>query len=183
MLFSEAFGRPVVSVTTAETVGTVTACVVGGRPARITAFRLKTRGLGGHIVTWDNVRSFGEDAVIIDSMEKLRPDKHLDSRDPAHQRHDPLGKPVLTETGELRGTVEDVDFDQQTGRVQHLLAAMGASPEMPYWAAGTTPSSSPGLHDGCRRRARVRSVVQRLRDERAGGVGQAQRCGWSAHRC
>lgn len=128
MLFGEAFGRPVVSVTTAESIGTVAACVVGGRPARVTAIRLKTRGLGGHIVTWDNIGSFGEDAVIIRSMEKLRSDKHLDGQDPAHPRHDFLGKPVLTETGELHGTVEDLDFDQQTGRVQHLLAGDGRVP-------------------------------------------------------
>ncbi|WP_028812507.1 PRC-barrel domain-containing protein [Streptomyces flavidovirens] len=128
MLLSQAVGRPVVNVTTAETIGTVTGCFVSGRPARITALHLNTRGHGGHILTWDNVRSFGQDAVIIRSMEKLRPDKHIDSQDPAHPSHDPIGKPVLTETGELHGTVEDIDFDQQTGHIQRLVATEGDMP-------------------------------------------------------
>ncbi|QOV41281.1 PRC-barrel domain-containing protein [Streptomyces ferrugineus] len=110
-------------LTTAETVGAVAACTVSPSPARITGLRLKTRGRGHHTLAWEDVRSFGPDAVAVDGADRIRDEKDIDPGDPASAVHDPLGKAVLTETGLQKGTVIDVEFDAQSGRVGHLLTA------------------------------------------------------------
>ncbi len=136
MLFSHARSRSVVSVSTAETVGTLTGCTVAASPTRIAGFRVKTRGLGGRTLTWENILSFGADAVTVRSAETLEPERHLDSGAPAHKSHDPIGKPVLTERGESRGRVADIDFDAETGRIVRLLTTEQAIPGEQLLGAG-----------------------------------------------
>ncbi|MBN0042789.1 PRC-barrel domain-containing protein [Streptomyces actuosus] len=121
MLFSEARGRAVMELTSAETVGTVAAVTVAPSPARITALRLKTRGRGHDTLDWAHVASFGPDAVAVEEAGHIRDAKDTDRGDATHTDHDPLGKAVFTETGLRRGTVIDVEFDEQSGDVRHLL--------------------------------------------------------------
>ena len=71
MLFSQAKGRNVVALTTAETLATVTGFAIAPAPARIAALRVKTRGPGTQ-VTWNNVHSFGPDAVTVRTPDKIR---------------------------------------------------------------------------------------------------------------
>ncbi|MFJ8073765.1 PRC-barrel domain-containing protein [Streptomyces sp. NPDC096176] len=111
-----------VSVSGAETVGTLAACTITASPARIAGFRLKTRGRGGYVLPWDNVLAFGADAVTIRSAENLRAEKDIDPADPAHKSREPLGKPVLTEGGDGLGTLADIDFDERTGRIRRLVS-------------------------------------------------------------
>ncbi|GAA2258946.1 hypothetical protein GCM10010145_33830 [Streptomyces ruber] len=98
MLLTKAQGRAVMDLTTAETVGTVTACTVAASPARVSGLRLKTRGRGHHVLDWSEMYSFGPDAVTVDGAGRIRDEKNIDPGDPAHSFHDPIGKPVLTET-------------------------------------------------------------------------------------
>ncbi|MFB8774220.1 PRC-barrel domain-containing protein [Streptomyces broussonetiae] len=121
MLFSEARGRAVMDLTSADTVATVAACTVAPSPARIAGLRLKTRGRGHHTLEWANVESFGPDAVAVEGSGSIRDEKTMDPGEPAHAAHDPVGKAVLTETGLRRGTVTDIEFDERSGRVRHLL--------------------------------------------------------------
>jgi len=121
MLFGHARSRSVVSVSGAETVGTLAACTVAAAPARVAGFRLKARGRGGHVLLWDDILAFGADAVTIRAAEDLRAERDIDPADPAHKSHDPLGKLVLTERGEALGTADDIDFDEATGRIRRLL--------------------------------------------------------------
>lgn len=121
MLFSNARNRAVMNLMTAETVGTVTACAVAPSPARIAGLRLKTRGRGHHTLPWEGVRSFGQDEIAIENTDRLRDEKDMDPGDQAAPVHDPVGKPVLTETGLEKGTVIDVEFDESSGRVSHLV--------------------------------------------------------------
>ncbi|AMW14557.1 hypothetical protein A4E84_36820 [Streptomyces qaidamensis] len=121
MLLSRAQGRAVVDLATAETIGTVAACTVAPSPSRISGLRLKTRGRGHHSLHWEDVQSFGPDAVSIEEADRIRDEKDMDTGDHAHAVHDPVGKAVLTETGLEKGTVMDVEFDEQSGRVAHLL--------------------------------------------------------------
>ncbi|OIK29233.1 PRC-barrel domain-containing protein [Streptomyces malaysiense] len=121
MLFSSAQGTAVMDLTTAETIGTVSACTVTPTPARVAGLRLRTRGRGHHTLDWKDVRSFGPDAVAVEEAGRIRDEKDIGPGDPAHAAHDPLGKPVLTETGLCKGTVVDVEFDARSGRVVHLL--------------------------------------------------------------
>ncbi|MCZ9347591.1 PRC-barrel domain-containing protein [Streptomyces sp. TRM76130] len=121
MLLTNAQGEAVVDLSTAETVGTVTACAVAPSPARIAGLRLRTRGRGHHTLDWSNVQSFGPDAVAVEEAGRIRDERDIDRRDPAHAVHDPVGKAVLTETGLDKGTVLDIDFDEQSGRIRHFL--------------------------------------------------------------
>ncbi|MFJ9541289.1 PRC-barrel domain-containing protein [Streptomyces sp. NPDC101225] len=121
MLFNKAQGQAVVDLTSAETVGTVTACTVAPSPARIAGLRLKTRGLGHHTLEWANVHAFGPDAVAVEEAGRLRDERTIEPADPAHATHDPIGKTVLTETGSGMGTVTDIEFDEESGQVRHLL--------------------------------------------------------------
>ncbi|WP_149179723.1 PRC-barrel domain-containing protein [Streptomyces sp. TRM49041] len=121
MLFTDAHGRAVMDLTTAETVGTVATCTVAPSPARIAGVRLKTRGRTHHTLDWQNIRSFGPDAVVVEDSGRIRDEKEIAPADHAHATHDPVGKAVLTETGHNRGAVLDIEFDEQTGLVSHLL--------------------------------------------------------------
>ncbi|MFE7763857.1 PRC-barrel domain-containing protein [Streptomyces sp. NPDC057438] len=123
MLFTKAQGKAVMDLTTAETVGTVAACTVAPSPPRIAGLRLKTRGRGHHTLEWNDVQSFGPDAVAVEEAGRIRDDKDIDPGNHAHATHDPIGKAVLTETGLNKGTVIDIEFDEQSGGIRQLLTA------------------------------------------------------------
>ncbi|MEW2636293.1 PRC-barrel domain-containing protein [Streptomyces sp. NPDC048389] len=108
-------------VDTAERVGSVAACTVAASPARVTGLILKTRGRGSHTLDWKDVASFGKDAVAIHGADRIRVGKDIERDDPSHGSHDPVGKPVLTETGMDKGTVLDLEFDERTGRIDHVV--------------------------------------------------------------
>lgn len=119
MLFSEARGRKVVGLATAETVATVSTLVVGPSPARITAFRLKGHG-HRDVLRWEAIEAFGADAVTVRSVGQIQTAKETDDERVGVQ-HDPMGKTVLTEEGRILGTVVDVSFDHASGRLERLL--------------------------------------------------------------
>ncbi|MBV7697806.1 PRC-barrel domain-containing protein [Streptomyces sp. TRM70350] len=121
MLFTKALGKAVMDLSTAETVGTVAACTVAPSPARIAGLRLKTRGRGHHTLDWQDVQSFGPDAVAVEEAGRIRDEKNIGPDSHTHAAHDPIGKAVLTDTGLNKGTVIDVDFDERSGRVRHVL--------------------------------------------------------------
>jgi uncharacterized protein YrrD len=121
MLFTQAQGRAIMDLATAETVGTVSACTIAPSPARIAGLRLRTRGRGHRTLDWDNVQSFGPDAVAVEEAGRIRDEKNIDPADHAHVAHAPIGKAVLTETGLNKGTVLDFEFDERYGHIGHLL--------------------------------------------------------------
>jgi sporulation protein YlmC with PRC-barrel domain len=132
MLFSEARGRRVVGIETAEKIATVTACTIAPSPPRVTALRLKGSGLlagrgRGDVLMWDGVQSFGTDAVTVRSADRIRTGKAAPAEE-ADPRRDPIGKPVLTEAGEALGTVKDIDFDRTDGRIHRLVTTGGDIP-------------------------------------------------------
>ncbi|MFG3310175.1 PRC-barrel domain-containing protein [Streptomyces wuyuanensis] len=128
MRFSNAQGRSVVAVSTAETVGTIAACTVAPSPPRVAALRLKTRAHSGHVVAWSDIQFFGKDAVTVRSADCLEPEKEVDSDQEAHKNHDPVGKPVITETGASQGTLQDIDFDTEDGHILTLITTDGQLP-------------------------------------------------------
>ncbi|PCG86970.1 hypothetical protein CIB93_05355 [Streptomyces sp. WZ.A104] len=134
MLFSQAKGRNVVAVSTAETLATVTGLSIAPAPARIAALRVKTRGPGTQ-VTWNNVHSFGPDAVTVRTPDTVQGDQ--DTTAPADKHHDPIGKRVLTETGQDLGALGDIDFDETTGHIQRLITAGQDIPGERLLGAGT----------------------------------------------
>ncbi len=124
MRFSEAFGREVVSRSTAETVGQVGEFVVDPRSHSIVAVTLK-KTQHGDTVLWPALSAFGVDAVTVPGAEVI-----LEANDAvaalAGKNQRLLGKRVLNTDGEDLGEVTDAEFDPATGVLTALLLATGS---------------------------------------------------------
>ena len=123
MRFSEAAGRQVVSTSAADTVGRVDEFVVDPRRRAVVALSLK-RTDGGDTLLWTDIVAFGADAVTVTGAEKI-----VDAA-PAivalsGKEHRLVGKRVLTVAGDDIGTVDDVEFDADTGTITSLLLPAG----------------------------------------------------------
>ena len=123
MRFSEAAGRQVVSTSTAETVGQVDDFVVDPRRRAVVALSLKKTN-GGDTLLWTDIAAFGSDAVTVSNADKI-----VDAA-PAiialsGKEHRLVGKRVLTAGGDDIGTVDDVEFDADTGAITSLLLPSG----------------------------------------------------------
>ncbi|MFE0192018.1 hypothetical protein [Streptomyces sp. NPDC059008] len=116
MMFAQAKGRKVVDATTAETVGTMTGCVLATEPARIAALRLKPHG-DAHLLAWEDIRAFGPDAVIVS------PAADRTASTAATDAPDPLGKQLLTASGQQLGPLLDIEFDTTDGHIRRLIGA------------------------------------------------------------
>lgn len=123
MRFSAAVGRQVVGSDAADTIGQVAGFVVDPAVRRVVAVQVKKSG-EGTMVSWANIGTFGDDAVIVGGPDAVgEPDAAiaaLTGRD-----HTLIGKRVLTTTGNEWGTVADVDFDPGSGAITALLGSLG----------------------------------------------------------
>ncbi|MFI1678075.1 hypothetical protein [Streptomyces sp. NPDC020607] len=120
MLLSRAVGRPVVSSSDAAQVGTVGGLVLAAEEALITAVRLDGVKDGGDVVAWADVHAVGPDAVVIGAASAAR----FASTDSSGSQ-DLLGKRLLTELGDAAGTLTDVAFDPESGRIDTLHTSRG----------------------------------------------------------
>ncbi|AKZ53988.1 conserved exported protein of unknown function [Streptomyces ambofaciens ATCC 23877] len=116
MLFTEVRGLPVVPAG-AGPLGTVTSLTVDIASGAVSHVRLR----GGlfrkeTVLPWDAVRAIGPGAV------RVRPAAVPDR---APHRHDLLGRQVLTDAGGGHGTVLDVAFVPETGRVLAVFTTRG----------------------------------------------------------
>lgn len=117
--FAEVLGLPVVSATTAERLGTVGGLVVDPVGGRIASVRVN--GGPGEFVSWEDLRGVGPDAVVVAADSAIRSGRPgLEERAAAGVADLP-GKRVLTDAGADIGTVADVEFDPETGRLTAVL--------------------------------------------------------------
>lgn len=123
MLFSEARGHPVVSTSTADTLGRVDEFLVDPGRRAIVALHLK-KAKGGNTLLWRNISSFGADAVTVSGPDKVA-DAAGDVAELVGKDHRLVGKRVLTTAGEELGEVDDVEFDHDSGTVTALLLRAG----------------------------------------------------------
>lgn len=120
MLFSRALGLPVLTLTEADELGVVRSLIVDAASGVITHVRVRGRHSRKEtVLAWGALHAIGPDAVLVRSVT---PPAEV----PRH--HDLLGSRILTETGDARGTVQDVAFDPSTGRVETVLSAHGELP-------------------------------------------------------
>lgn len=115
MLFSRVRGLPVTGPDGAG--GVLRALTVDAPSARVTWLRVRAGPFGKGVVPWPAVRSFEPDGVV------TGPSPGVSGRVPAH--HEMLDRLVLTDTGERRGTVLDVAFDEDSGRVEAVFTTFG----------------------------------------------------------
>ncbi len=123
MLFSTVLGRQVVGSSAADTVGQVAGFVVDPATRRILAVEVK-KADSGTVLPWSRISTVGEDAVIVSSAESITvPDDATAALE--GKAHVLVGKRVLTSAGNQIGTIDDVDFDPQSGAITALLLDTG----------------------------------------------------------
>jgi sporulation protein YlmC with PRC-barrel domain len=129
MRFSQAKGHKVVASSTATTVGKVSELLVDPVTRSVVAVRLKKSEHGDYL-RWADMVAFGSDAVTVTDDSSLG-DGGPTVRALAGKTHRVLGKRVLTDGGDELGTVDDVEFDADTGTLTSLLlgsAGKGGDP-------------------------------------------------------
>lgn len=103
MLFSDVTGRKVVSTATAETVGKIDDFVADPATRTILALVLKKTD-EGKVLRWSAITAFGVETITALAGKEYRL----------------LGKRVLTAAGDEIGSVEDVEFDADTGQITRM---------------------------------------------------------------
>ena len=119
MRFSEALGRKIVSLSTAETVGQLDEFVVDPGSHRVVALGVgKTKT--GDTLRWQSIESFGPDAVTVSDVDQIggadEETTALSGKD-----HQMVGKRVLLTVGDEIGEVEDVEFDAESGLLTAIV--------------------------------------------------------------
>jgi sporulation protein YlmC with PRC-barrel domain len=108
----------VVARDTAEQLGSVEAVVVDPAQHRIVALHLGAKG--GRFLSWADVGTVGEDAVMATSASATRgAEGLLEERVAAGVAVKP-GQRVLDDGGDEVGQLADLEFDGATGTVEHL---------------------------------------------------------------
>lgn len=120
MRFSEAKNRKVISTTGAKTVGRLSEFVVDPRTAHVVALKLRKAEGKGNTLTWNHMKSFGQDAIIVESADMIR-SAEGDLAALCDKRRRMLGKRILTERGDEVGRVKDVEFDPDSGQVRAVI--------------------------------------------------------------
>ncbi|MFI8567790.1 PRC-barrel domain-containing protein [Rhodococcus sp. NPDC078407] len=121
MLFSESIGRKVVSTSTADTVGAVGAFLVDPRSRTVAGLQIK-KSKTGDALMWSGISTFGTDAVTVDSADRIveiGTEELLSELD--GKAHRVIGKRVLSTAGVDLGTVDDVEFDPETGTITSVI--------------------------------------------------------------
>ncbi|WP_298557485.1 PRC-barrel domain-containing protein [Streptomyces luteogriseus] len=120
MLFSEARGLPVLTLTEAEEVGAVRSLTVDTVSGVVTHVRVRSRHSRKEtVLAWGALHAIGPDAVLVRSTA-------APAEVPPH--HELPGLRILTETGDTLGAVQDVAFEPGTGRVEAIVTTHGDLP-------------------------------------------------------
>jgi sporulation protein YlmC with PRC-barrel domain len=122
MRYSEAKNRKVMSTTGAITVGKLRDVIVDPRNAHVVAVTLKKTEGPGDTLTWNNLKSFGRDAITVESANLITvAEGELAVLSDKHHRL--VGKLVLSEAGDELGKVKDIEFDPESGAVREIITS------------------------------------------------------------
>ena len=119
-LMSRLKGQRVMTVAGAEQVGSVRRLVIDPDSARVMALQLDRAAEGRSLLPLDQVKSIGPDALMIDQPDALVEPRAEDVERIDAGTYDMEGKTVYDERGDAIGTLEDVEFDAESGRVTRL---------------------------------------------------------------
>lgn len=120
MLFSQARGLPVLTLTEAEEIGVLRSLTVDAASGVVTHVRVRGRHSRKEtVLPWGALHAIGPDAVLVRSVA-------TPAEVPPH--HELPGLRILAETGDELGTVQDVVFEPGTGRIEAVVSARGEVP-------------------------------------------------------
>lgn len=117
MRLSEADGRPVLSRSSAETVGELKHVVVDVGAHRITALHVSGRRRKAELVAWSDVVGFGPDGIVVTGEDALRAPADDHEKAVVGGDLDLDGRLVMGDDGNAVGALSDVVFDEATGEI------------------------------------------------------------------
>src|ERR1044071_5239011 len=119
MKASELVGRPIVSVGGGVKIGEVSDLTLDATKIQVSAVVLKGHD-GISVVPFPSVRHVGPDAVTIDDTRIVQAQAH-DGGSSERRVSTLTGLSVLNEQGVVIGSVDDLEIDEESGRVTALL--------------------------------------------------------------
>ena len=125
MKVREIVGRRVMDVSSATQVGAVVAPILDPAQHRVVGFRVAG---DGSVLPWEAIRAVGADALTVDGPDSLREVSTEPEERATKGPLDPLGSRVLDEDGAELGSVDDVEFDPETGVITEIVVAGAALP-------------------------------------------------------
>ena len=117
-------GLPVVSRTTAETVGSLVAPVVDVSSRSVVAWQV-VKGRHPIVVENGNLAGIGQAAAMLDEESSLREPSSTEEVETVKGNHILLGARVLTDAGDVLGTVEDAEVDSDSGQIAFVRTSNG----------------------------------------------------------
>jgi uncharacterized protein YrrD len=121
-------GKDILSLATGEKLHSVKGVVIGDDSDDIVALVVDEGGLLGttRVVPIEAVESFGKDAVVITDSAAIGPaSAHPRVKEILDRKDRLVGKKVFTEAGKEKGSVNDLYFDEETGRILGLEISTG----------------------------------------------------------
>jgi uncharacterized protein YrrD len=122
MRLSEADGRPVLSRSSAESVGELKHVVVDVAARRITALHVAGRKKKARLVDWARITGFGPDGIVVEDEESTRVAGDAVERAVVAGELDLDGRLVLSDGGDSLGALEDLVFDESDGAIGSIVA-------------------------------------------------------------
>lgn len=119
--FDDLRHRAILDISTATTIGRVEHLVIDVSDASVSALTIGKGPDNDVVLSWNEIKAIGPDAVTIETQEHLRaPENELEQRT-AKGDLDPIDKLVLSDDGDKHGTLTDVVIDAESGAVTELL--------------------------------------------------------------
>ncbi len=121
---SNLYGRDVLDVATAKTVGKIRCAIIDAPSGKVNALVLDKTLNDAEILSWSDIKSIGPDAITVESVDVFRAAGKGEER-AAKGDLDPVGKRVLTDAGEEVGELSDIVVDEESGTVEHAIVGDG----------------------------------------------------------
>ncbi len=118
-------GQTVVTVDTAEDIGSLKHFVVSQAADRIERLHIAGRRSKASFVEWGDLESFGPDRVMVISADAPRHSDDDRDIEAARGKIELIGSRVLTTAGFTEGEVDDAEFDAETGAIVSIITTTG----------------------------------------------------------
>lgn len=133
---SQIKGQRVLTVDDAQQVGSIRRLLVDPGQARVTAVHLEGVSGSDTLLPWPKVKSVGPDALMVETAQLLEePPEQVRERIDAGY-YDLDGRTVYSDAGDSLGQLEDIEFDESSGRVIRLHVPGHALPVPRFVAIG-----------------------------------------------
>src|SRR3712207_3050582 len=131
-------GQSVLSYADGVRIHSVKDLLISGENDSIIALLVDEGGLlnDSRVVPIENVIRFGRDAVVVASVDSVvRASADRDVNAILHRKDTLLGKKVVTNEGQAYGSISDMYFNEETGRIEGFEVSGGVLGDM---ARGTS---------------------------------------------